>query len=210
MPAGAPGPIFVVDDDEAFRTMTAELLEASGYSTLSLASGPAALAAVAEQVPALVLLDVHLPGLNGYEVCRELRDAYGNAFPIVFVSGERVDSLDRSAGFLVGGDDYLVKPVEGGELLARVRRLLEWPRGNGVGSREGRLGALTPREREVLDLLCEGLRQDEIASRLVISTNTVATHIQRVLAKLEVRSRAQAVSLALRNEHHDVAGHALV
>ena len=201
--------IFVVDDDDAFRAFICEVLGNAGYATVELGTGSAALAAVAERVPALLLLDVHLPGLNGYEVCRELRDAYGNAFPIVFVSGERVESLDRSAGFLVGGDDYLVKPVDAGELIARVRRLLEWPRANGTPSREGRLGALTPREREVLDLLAEGYGQDEIAERLVISPNTVATHIQRVLTKLEVRSRAQAVALALRPGPQDVTGHGL-
>jgi DNA-binding NarL/FixJ family response regulator len=210
MSSGPSAPILVVDDDAGFRAFTTEVLESVGYTTTELFSGSAVAAAVAEEAPALVLLDVQLPGRNGYEVCRELRDAYGNAFPIVFVSGERVESIDRSAGFLVGGDDYIVKPVDAGELIARVRRLLEWPRANGAHAREGRLGSLTPREREILELLTEGYQQDEIAERLVISPKTVATHIQRVLGKLEVRSRAQAVALALRSEHRDVSGHALV
>jgi DNA-binding NarL/FixJ family response regulator len=202
--------VLVVDDDAAFRALAAEVLGSVGYTTVQLDSGSEVAAAVEEHQPALVLLDVQLPGRNGYEVCRELRDAHGNAFPIVFVSGERVESLDRSAGFLVGGDEYLVKPVDPGELIARVRRLLEWPRANGNGARETRLETLTPREREILGLLTEGYGQDEIAQKLVISPKTVATHIQRVLGKLQVGTRAQAVALALRSERSDVIGHVFV
>jgi DNA-binding NarL/FixJ family response regulator len=156
-----------------------------------------------------VLLDVQLPGLNGYEVCRELRHRYGDSIAIVFISGERTEALDRAAGLLLGADDYVIKPVDPGELIARVRRLVGWQRSNGAAAGSNvKLGSLTQREHEVLDLLAEGLRQDEIASRLVISPKTVATHIQRILGKLEVRSRAQAVAIALRDDG-DVTGHAV-
>jgi DNA-binding NarL/FixJ family response regulator len=108
---------------------------------------------------------------------------------------------------LIGADDYLAKPVDPGELIARITRLVGRPRSTGEGPRSnGKLEALTQRESEVLDLLAEGLTQEEIAERLVISPKTVATHIQRILSKLEVRSRAQAVSLALREER-DVTAH---
>ena len=60
--------------------------------------------------PAVILLDVQLPGLNGYEVCRALRDRYGDSIAIIFISGERTDPLDRGGGMLIGADDYLVKP----------------------------------------------------------------------------------------------------
>jgi DNA-binding NarL/FixJ family response regulator len=154
-----------------------------------------------------VLLDIQLPDLNGYEVCRGLRNRYGDSIAIVFISGERTEPLDRAGGLLLGADDYLTKPVDPGELIARVTRLVGRPRSNGDGpSSNGKLDALTQRENEVLGLLAEGLRQGEIAERLVISPKTVATHIQRILGKLEVRSRAQAVSLALRDER-DVSAH---
>jgi DNA-binding NarL/FixJ family response regulator len=188
----------IVDEDTAFRSRVADLLEEVGYATKQLASGAEVLSAAAHEEPALVILDVQLSDRNGYEVCRELRDAYGESISIVFVSDARVDALDRSAGFLVGGDDYLAKPIDDGEFIARVRRLLERPSNGLPHSSTARLGSLTPREHEVLGLLSEGYRQEEIAQQLVISPKTVSTHIQRILGKLEVRSRAQAVALALR------------
>jgi DNA-binding NarL/FixJ family response regulator len=203
------GRILVVDDDEAFRSFVGELFESIGYRASRLASGAAVLPAVADERPAAILLDVQLPDLNGYEVCRQLRNLYGDSIAIVFVSGERTEALDRAGGLLLGADDYLIKPVDPGELIARVRRLVDSPPSNGHGaSSNGKLRSLTEREQEVLDLLAEGFRQDEIADRLVISPKTVATHIQRILGKLEVRSRAQAVAVVLR-EDRDVNGHNL-
>ena len=203
----AGGGILLVDDDEAFRLFVSELLESIGYKTRQLATGDEVLAAVADERPVAILLDVQLPGLNGYEVCRELRQRYGDSIAIVFISGTRTDPLDRSGGLLLGADDYLVKPVDPGELIARVTRLVGRPRSNGdAAGSSGRLESLTPRENEILDLLAEGFRQEEIADRLVISPKTVATHIQRILGKLEVRSRAEAVSVALR-EDRDVSAH---
>ena len=197
----------VVDDNDDFRSFVCELLESVGYATTELASGATVLSTVARERPAGVLLDVRLPGLNGYEVCRALRNRYGPSIAIVFVSGERAEAFDRAAGLLIGADDYLAKPVDPSELIARITRLVDRPRSNGDGPRSnGKLEVLTQRENEVLDLLAEGLRQEEIADRLVISPKTVATHIQRILSKLEVRSRAQAVSIALRDDR-DVSAH---
>jgi DNA-binding NarL/FixJ family response regulator len=203
------GPILVVDDDRDFRAYLASLFENLGYRTEQAATGAEVLPTALADRPAAVVLDVELPDVNGYEVCRELRDHYGDEIPIVLVSGERIEALDRSAGLLLGADDYLTKPVDGGELIARIRRLVERNDGNRqVPVLNGKLSLLTKREHEVLELLAEGYQQDDIARRLVISPKTVATHIQRILAKLDVRSRAQAVALALRDDGRDVVGHA--
>jgi DNA-binding NarL/FixJ family response regulator len=146
--------------------------------------------------PALVLLEVCLPAICGYEVCRQLRGPYGEALPIVFVSGERTESYDRVAGLLVGADEYLVKPMSPDELLIRVERLL----GRSRPVAPPVAAKLTRREREILSLLAEGLHAAEIAARLFISPKTVSTHVDRILRKLGVRSRAQAVALAYRRD----------
>jgi len=189
------GHILVVDDDPAFRDLVGTLLERIGCQTVGAADGHEALRAAASSQPDVVLLDVDLPGTSGYEVCRELRDTYGDDLAIVFVSGERTDQLDRVSGLLLGADDYIVKPFEPDELLARVRRLLSRARPPLVRATE----ELTRREEEILRLLASGLDQAAIAALLVISPKTVATHIQRILGKLGVRSRAQAVAFAHQN-----------
>lgn len=192
--------ILIVDDDPPYRAFVSSLLERAGYVTGEASTGEEALAIAREQQPACVLLDVLLPVATGYEVCRELRDAYGEAFPIVFVTGERTEPADRVAGLLIGADDYIVKPFDSDELIARVRRLVARQEhlvqsSNGNGNDRF---ALTERERDVLALLADGLNQDAIAHELFISPKTVASHLQRILKKLGVHSRAQAVALAHR------------
>jgi DNA-binding NarL/FixJ family response regulator len=169
------------------------VLEEGGYRVVEAVDGLAALAAVRAERPAAVILDVNMPRLSGYEVCRSLREEHGPELPVMFVSGERTESFDRVAGLTIGADDYLVKPFAADELLARLRGLLRR-----AGRPEAAASTLTRRELEVLRLLADGLDQAEIAERLVISPKTVGTHIERILAKLGAHSRAEAVALAYR------------
>ncbi len=151
---------------------------------------------------ALVVLEVGLPDMTGYEVCREIRRLRGEEILVFFLSGMRTEPLDRVAGLLLGADDFIVKPFDADELVARVRRFV---------SRKGlahmtdggaaRGPQLTRREIEVLDLLVEGRRQKEIAALLVISQKTVATHIQNLLGKFNVHSRAELIARAYQLGH---------
>jgi DNA-binding NarL/FixJ family response regulator len=187
--------ILIVDDDPAMRELLSNLLDQAGFPTRQAATGEEALANTRRERPRLVLLDIRLPGVSGYEVCRELRGRFGEQLPIVFVSGERVEPFDRAAGLLLGADDFVVKPFAPDELIARVRRLVarSTPR-----AAEADQPKLTRREGEVLQLLANGLAQPEIAKELVISSKTVSSHIQHILVKLGVNSRAQAVAALYR------------
>jgi two-component system, NarL family, nitrate/nitrite response regulator NarL len=194
------GKILIVDSDARFRAFVSRLFRGAGYPVEDTGSGEEALVAARTKRPCLVLMDVGLPDISGFEVCQQLRDEFGDDVPVVFVSGERTAPVDRAAGFLVGGDDYLVKPVDRDELLARTRRLISRTHG-GLGQRHRSAvnGSLTQRELQVLTLLAEGLGSKEIARDLVISPKTVSSHVQRILAKLGAHTRAEAIAIAYRD-----------
>jgi DNA-binding NarL/FixJ family response regulator len=186
--------VLLADGDGEEREELARLLESAGYGVLQAERGDEAMDLARSERPSLAILEIPLAVLSGYEVCRALKSEFGASFPVLFLSGQRTESYDRVAGLLVGADDYLVKPFAADELLARLRVL-------DVRSRPviGPPGSnLTPREAEVLSFLVQGLTQRQIAERLTISPRTVGTHIEHVLRKLGVHSRAQAVALVFR------------
>jgi DNA-binding NarL/FixJ family response regulator len=192
------GSILVVDDDQDLRALVTELLKRGGYRIREAASGEEAVVAAREERPSLVLLDVHLPGMSGYDVCRALRADFGERLPILFISGERTEPFDRVAGLRLGADDYVVKPFDGDELLARVDRSVD--RAQSEPEQESTLASrLTRRELEVLQLLAHGRTSKEIGRELSVSRKTVSSHIQNILIKLDVHSQAQAVALAFRS-----------
>jgi DNA-binding response OmpR family regulator len=172
------GPVLVVDDDDLFRELVATILKRAGYRTVEAATGEEALDLAERERPELVVLDVHLPGISGHEVCQTLR-AGEDGPPVLFVSGERMEAYDRVAGLLVGGDDYLVKPFAPDELLARMRALIR-------RARETTPPGLTSDERNLVRFLRQGLGAGEVAQRLGETSNTVRDRIDDVLRKLGV------------------------
>jgi DNA-binding NarL/FixJ family response regulator len=193
--------VLVVDDDRGYRALARNLLERAGFSVVEAANADEALAAAEDSPPHVVLLDVHLPRVSGYELFRELRDRHGEDLPIMFVSGARTEAYDRTVGLLLGAEDYLVKPFDPDELVARVRRSVRrrtnGASGHGVPGPDV-MAELTPREREVLSLLAAGRSSAQIARELVISPRTLGTHVQHILSKLGVQNRTQAVAFAHR------------
>ena len=203
--------VLVADRDKAFRTGVAELVAHAGLTARTVATGAEAVASARADRPSVIVLDVGLRGMSGYQTCRELRDMFGETLPILFVSSERTEPSDRVAGLLLGADDYLAKPVDPDELLARIRRSAirstaqaKQTNGNGAVHPTGRGGVrpphsaagLTERETEVLRLMAVGRTPRDISEQLVISPKTVSSHLQRILTKLAVHSRLQAVVLA--------------
>jgi two-component system, OmpR family, response regulator MprA len=160
--------ILIVDDDPPVLRMLVRTLAAEGYETVAAPDGGAGLAAAERSVPDLVVLDVAMPGLDGLQVCRRLRDK-GVGVPVLLLTA-RDTVEDRVAGLDAGADDYLVKPFATPELLARVRALgrrgpataiAPLPAGAGialdpgarVATRDGREIPLTARESALLELL---------------------------------------------------------
>jgi DNA-binding NarL/FixJ family response regulator len=196
------GKVLVIDGDREMRRVIAELLARVGFETISADSGEAALAAVDSTRPALAVIEVELPGMSGLAVLETLHDRFGEDVPVILLSAEHGSALDRAAGLMLGADDYLAKPADLTELSARIRRSLR--RSGSLETRNHRSRrraadpGLSPREHEILAMLADGLSQPEIAQQLVISSKTVATHIQRILAKLGAHSRTQALAHAYR------------
>jgi DNA-binding NarL/FixJ family response regulator len=194
--AGKREAVLIADADEASRDTLARVLRVAGYDVQQAETGEAALSIARSTMPVAVILEVPLPGLSGYEVCHTLRSEVGRALPVLFLSGVRTEWYDRIAGLLLGADDYMVKPYAAGELLARLARLIDRAR---VPAPRG-VHDLTPRELEVLGLMGEGLRHEQIARRLFISPKTVATHVEHILRKLAVRSSTEAIAVAFRQD----------
>jgi two-component system OmpR family response regulator len=199
---GMEGPVLVVDPDPGQRSFIGALLVRAGFRTEAVATGEQALEAARLSRPRLVVLEVRLSDISGYEVCRALREEFGDGIGIVFVSADRTDPCDRVAGLLIGADDCLGKPLAADELVARVRALARragaYDHLNAPALRHG----LTSRELEVLRLLADGENQHAIANRLFITPKTVAKHIEHILTKLPARSRAEAVAIAYQRGLH--------
>jgi DNA-binding NarL/FixJ family response regulator len=209
------GTILIVDHDDTSRLRAVQVAVRLGYEARPTPTGDELIERLGDDRPTLAIVEVELDGpVNGLEVMHLLHEHFGMDLPVILVSETRTDALDRTAGLMLGADDYLTKPLDSGELLARLRRSLRRvePRaanGNGNGHRDD--ASLSPRERQILTLLAEGRTQGDIASELVISSKTVATHIQHILSKLGVHTRAQAVALAFKKGlvEPDVRAHTL-
>jgi DNA-binding NarL/FixJ family response regulator len=205
-PTVSTGTVLVVDPDPDHCRQMRALLDRGGFRSKAVSSGVQALEAAHRTRPQLVVLEVRLGDISGYEVCRALREEFGDDIGIVFVSSDRTDSCDRVAGLLIGADDYLPKSLTGGELLARIRALSRragaYDHLKSAALRRG----LTQRELEVLQLLADGLDQRAIAQRLFITPKTVGKHIEHILTKLPARSRAEAVAIAYQRGLHSSEG----
>jgi two-component system, OmpR family, response regulator MprA len=205
--ATASARVLVVEDDEAIADVLRRSLRAEGHEVRSATDGVEALKEAEQFMPDLVVLDLGLPRLDGVEVCRRLRDS--GDVPILILTA-RAETDDRVSGLDSGADDYLVKPFERRELLARIRALLRRrpPRGSAslvVGdlalnpdSREVRRGdreiELTKREFELLEYLAQNQRLVVSRERLLEEvwgydpaddTNTIDVFISNLRRKLE-------------------------
>lgn len=213
--------VVLVDDQQLVRAGLAMVIDAQPDMTVAgqAGSGAEAIALVAATPCDIVLMDVRMPGMDGLEATRrilEAADAGGATSPprLVMLTTYDLDEYLLSA-ITAGASGFLLKNAPPADLLAAIRtvhtgdaviapsatrRLLAHvaanPSAPGPDPVDPRLATLTDREREVLELIARGLSNAEISSSLYLSETTVKTHVRRVLAKLGVRDRVQAVVVA--------------
>ena len=188
-PAGAR--LLLVDDDQALAAMLREFLELQGFSVATVHDGEAALLQVAAAPPDLVVLDVMLPGISGFEVLKRLRA--GHDLPVVMLTARGAES-ERILGLLGGADDYLPKPFNPLELAARIQAVLKrYLGGEGRGARSGTGGLVVGALR--LDLRRRQLLAGEAPVAVTAAEMRVLEHLMRHPG--EVLSRARLTELAL-------------
>jgi FixJ family two-component response regulator len=193
--------IHVVDDDALFRTAIGRLLEASGYRIVLHESAEQLLASVTLTQPGCILLDVRMPGLSGPQLQNRLIEL-GNQLPIVFVTAHG-DIPTSVQAIKTGAEDFLTKPVAKEKLLASIDRALardaqRRAQSAEVAALQARVSRLTPREREVFELVVRGRLNKQIAGELGTSERTIKAHRQKVMEKCETRSLAELVLIAER------------
>jgi FixJ family two-component response regulator len=196
------GHIHVVDDDPSFLMAIERRLTLAGYEVTVYASAQQLLDRLASaSIPSCILLDVRIPGLSGPELQERLIEL-GLSLPIIFVSGYTDIPLTVRA-LKAGAQDFLTKPVASDELFRVIEKALAHHQASqGQRSRldgvRARIAKLTPRERQVFDLIVRGNTNKAIGRVLGCTERTVKAHRHRVMEKMQVRTLAELVSLAER------------
>jgi RNA polymerase sigma factor (sigma-70 family) len=193
--------IHVVDDDASFRSATGELLGACGYKVSLHETAGKLLETPIGEGPACILLDLQMAGLSGLQLQNRLSEL-GCRLPIVFISAHG-DIPTTVQTIKAGAEDFLTKPVTKERLLEAIQRALA--RYEVKQTQEDRISVLrslfaelTPREREVFDLLARGKPHKQISYELGISERTVKLHRHQLVQKLKVRSLAELAVIAER------------
>ncbi|MGH7005481.1 MAG: response regulator transcription factor [Alphaproteobacteria bacterium] len=195
--------IFIVDDDEAVRRGLGALLGAKGYSAETFSSAEAFLAHAHAPGRSCLLVDIRMPGMSGLELQRELRRR-GSTLPVIVITGHGDVPMARTA-LKAGAVDFLEKPFDSDALLAAIEEALNFAVAAGAAALDRaalaeRVATLSPREREVMDLVVAGQPNKIIAFRLKIAVRTVEIHRARVMEKTGARNLSELVRMAIRLE----------
>ena len=198
-----PSVVYIVDDDVSFQTAIRRRLQLAGYEVQIYSSAEQFL----DQQPndnnrsGCLLLDVRIPGLSGPQLQGRLNEA-GSTLPIVFVSAQ-IDINTAVQTVKAGADDFLIKPVTSDVLLAAIERAIarhdvSRKLQSELNLLRAHIATLTPRERQVFDLVVRGKINKQIAFALGPTERTIKAHRHRVMEKMDVRSLAELVLIAER------------
>jgi RNA polymerase sigma factor (sigma-70 family) len=196
------GIVHVVDDDVSFRTAIERRLKKAGYQVATYPSAQHLLDRLPDQHgPGCILLDVRIPGLSGPELQGRLSEL-GSTLPIVFLTGY-ADVPTAVLAIKAGADDFLTKPVSSDQLLRAIQRAMAHH--EAMRDTRGKLdivrahiASLTPREREVFELVVRGKTNKQVANKIGATERTIKAHRHRVMEKMQVQSLAELASLAER------------
>jgi len=193
--------VFLVDDDEAVRDSLGLLMKSVALQSQSFASADEFLANYDPDCPGCLVLDIRMPGMSGMELQQKLIEMRA-ILPIIFITGHgdipmAVEAMQR------GAVDFIPKPFRDHELLNRINKALDDDQKNRdslleLDEVEKRLEKLTPREKQVLELVVQGKANKVIAGDLGVSQRTVEIHRARVMGKMEARSLPQLVRMVMR------------
>jgi DNA-binding NarL/FixJ family response regulator len=209
--------ILIVDDDVTLRTALVRYLTKRGYAVLDAASGLEALVLFERDPADLIVSDILMPEMDGFEFCRRLRASrMGQLVPFLFLSS-KAEVEDRVHGHAIGADDYIIKPFEPRELLAKIEAQLERSRRTHAEivrlmQQSGPIAPsqasapqplpLTPAEEKVFWQVIQGLTNKQIGEQLFVSPRTVQTHLSNILNKLQLENRSQLVRYAFEHGYN--------
>ncbi|GIX21420.1 MAG: DNA-binding response regulator [Gammaproteobacteria bacterium] len=191
-------PVYVVDDDATWRNNIRATLQLAGFPVEVFPSAESFLSRYPQDSGGCLVLDLELPGMSGLALQARLNQ--GVHPPQIVMLSSAGDVGQSVQAMRNGAVDFLVKPFKDVELLARVQEAVDRERHQRrrrdyVNHLSDRLGRLTPREREVLELVLEGMTNKEIAGRLGLSHRTVELHRARVMAKMKAQSLVELVKM---------------
>jgi DNA-binding NarL/FixJ family response regulator len=207
-----PLTILVVEDDPAIALTLSEYFEAVGYGVVHAASAEKGIRLLEDYRPHLLIADISLPGMNGYELVKQVRkNPLHRLLPVIFLTA-RDQTRDRILGYQTGCDVYVAKPFDLEELAAIVRGLLDrvqmmqqtelYAKQQGAAEedihQENTFAPdLTEREEEVLNYLCQGFSNRQIGLQLRLSPRTVEKYVSKLLQKTDTQNRGELIRYAL-------------
>jgi FixJ family two-component response regulator len=193
--------VFVIDDDAAVRDALRMMLKIEGYAVATFASADEFLVICNPNTAGCIILDVDMPGMDGFQLQEKLTNQYGSRFPIIFLTGQGSIPLTVRA-IKAGAKDFLTKPVDATLLLTRIQESLAQcshlqERADYSQSMDSRIANLSEREREVMQLVIKGHTSKEIAEHLGLSSRTVENHRAHIMYKTGSSNLVELASIAM-------------